>query len=43
LLRDDDLSNTDATLAPLADGVPSDTYLVEDGEKMWVVKRLWRN
>lgn len=39
LLRDGRLSNTDAIVTPLTGGVSSDIYLVEDGEKMWVVKR----
>lgn len=39
LLRDGRLSNTNATVTPLTGGVSSDIYLVEDGEKKWVVKR----
>jgi len=39
LLRDGRLSNADATVTPLAGGVSSDIYLVEDGAKKFVVKR----
>lgn len=39
LLHDGRLSSTDATVTPLTGGVSSEIYLVEDGEKKWVVKR----
>jgi aminoglycoside phosphotransferase (APT) family kinase protein len=39
LMRDGRLSNENATVTPLAGGVSSDIYLVEDGPKKWVVKR----
>ena len=39
LLRDGRLSSANATVRPLAGGVSSDIYLVEDGSKKWVVKR----